>query len=350
MSPKLITVFGATGAQGSSVLRSLASNTSNSFALRGITRNPSSDSSKKLTDLGVEVVKADGWDKSSLISAFKDSWAVFANTNSDDPVFENPEETRTEEDLGKIIVDAAAEAGVEVFIYSGMASAKESSAGKVPVEAFDQKHAIGEYAKKTGAFKSVTVVSAGWYFENFLVPDMAPIFGGFPFVPSEDGTLVFRAPLWGGKEDIPFIAIGDDYGDIVHGIFLEPEKWNGKFVQGVSDISSLDDATKTFEKCEYSYIGRIKAPLTNIAVGKKSRFEVIPKWQDLEVYGIRALETVKHMFGFCQESGGRYYGVETEAGTAAELKKTAAEAQGKSGGDAKLLTLDAFFKREFGEK
>lgn len=253
MSPKLITVFGATGAQGSSVIRSLSSNNSNAFSLRGITRNPSSDSSKKLNELGVEVVKADGWDKASLVSAFKGSWAVFVNTNSDDPVFENPEETRTEEDLGKIVVDAAVEAGVEVFVYSGMASATVSSGGKVPVDAFDYKHAIGEYAQKTGAFKSVVIVSPGWYFENFLIADMAPIFGGLPFIPSEDGTMVFRSPLWGGKEDVPFIAIGDDYGDIVHGVFLEPEKWNGSLVQGVSDVSSLEDMTKSFEKCRFSH-------------------------------------------------------------------------------------------------
>jgi hypothetical protein len=55
-------------------------------------------------------------------------------------------------------------------------------------------------------------------------------------------------PRWGGKEDVPFISIGDDYGDIVHGIFLEPEKWNGKLVQGVSDIKSLDEVVAAFER------------------------------------------------------------------------------------------------------
>ena len=91
---------------------------------------------------------------------------------------------------------------------------------------------------------------------------------------------------------------------------------------------------------------------TNISfsvTGKKSRFEEI-KWQDLDTFGVRALETVKLMFGFCQESGGRYYGVETEASTAAELKKLAAEAQGKSGQDTELLGLADFFKREFAGK
>ena len=110
------------------------------------------------------------------------------------------------------------------------------------------KHGIGEYAKATGVFESVIVVSAAWYFENFLPEDLAPIFGGFPYIPSEDGTLVYRTPKWGGKEDVPFIAMGDDFGDIVHGALLEPEKWNGKLIQGVSDIQSLEDVTKTFEK------------------------------------------------------------------------------------------------------
>ena len=110
------------------------------------------------------------------------------------------------------------------------------------------KHAIGEYAKATSAFKSVVIVSAGWYFENFLVADMAPVFGGFPLTPSEDGVLLFRSPKWGGKEDVPFIAIGDDYGDIVHGIFIDPERYNGSLVQGVSDIKSLEDTTSAFEK------------------------------------------------------------------------------------------------------
>ena len=92
------------------------------------------------------------------------------------------------------------------------------------------------------------------------------------------------------------------------------------------------------------------APLTLSVTGKKSRFEEIVKWQDLEVYSIRALETVKLMFAFCQESGGRYYGVETEVETAAKLKKKAAEASGKTGEETKLLTLEKWFGREFGGK
>ena len=96
MSSKLVTVFGATGTQGSAVLRSLQSNTSNTFKLRGITRNPSSDSANDLSSFGIEVVQADGWDKASLVAAFKGSWGAFVNTNSEDPFILNPEDKRTE--------------------------------------------------------------------------------------------------------------------------------------------------------------------------------------------------------------------------------------------------------------
>jgi hypothetical protein len=92
------------------------------------------------------------------------------------------------------------------------------------------------------------LASPGWYFENFALEDLAPIFGGFPYIPSEDGTYIFRVPKWGGKEEVPFIAIAEDYGDIVHGILLEPEKWDGKLVQGVSDVESFDQVTAAFEK------------------------------------------------------------------------------------------------------
>lgn len=142
MSQKLITVFGATGAQGSSVLRSLSHNTTSPFSLRGITRDPTSSSAQKLSvsiapGAIFELVKADGWNKPSMVAAFKGSWAAFVNTNSEDPVFENPEEKRTEVDLGKLIVDAAIEAGVQVFVYSGFNSAKTITNGKVANKAFD---------------------------------------------------------------------------------------------------------------------------------------------------------------------------------------------------------------------
>jgi hypothetical protein len=50
------------------------------------------------------------------------------------------------------------------------------------------------------------------------------------------------------------------------------------------------------------------------------------------------------MFGFCQHSGGLYYGVPNSTALASQLKSRAQEAQGKDGG---LMTLDGFFAQYF---
>lgn len=55
---KIITVFGATGNQGGAVVETFLNDPklNNDWAVRGVTRDVSKDSSKKLAEKGVEVV------------------------------------------------------------------------------------------------------------------------------------------------------------------------------------------------------------------------------------------------------------------------------------------------------
>ncbi|KAM0347765.1 hypothetical protein ACHAPU_004781 [Fusarium lateritium] len=330
MSPQLITIFGALGIQGGSVVHSLLQNKSQSFKIRGITRNPDSEKAKALAGQGVEIIKADGLVKEEVVRAFKDSWGVFINTNSDDPSVTQlggPSEF----DMGKILVDAAAEAGVRHFVYSGLASASKVTGGVVPNIAFDMKSAVSEYAKNKGVFETVNIVSPGWYLENHLVEEFAPVLGGFPYSADGEGYLTLHIPHWGGNDEIPFIAIGDDYGDIVHGVFLNPEKYNGRLVHGVSASQTAERFVSDFEK----------------VTGKKARFVPIEDWKAMETYGEQSFETVKRMFGFCQHSGGLYYGVPNDLSSARDLKARAAEAKGESGDTGRLMTLKGFWKKYF---
>ena len=64
-----IAVLGATGAQGGSVATTLAK--SQKWKVRGITRNPNSDASKKVAALGVDLVAADMDKPDSLSKAFE---------------------------------------------------------------------------------------------------------------------------------------------------------------------------------------------------------------------------------------------------------------------------------------
>lgn len=71
MSP-ILTVVGATGVQGSSIVESALE--AGGFKVRAITRNVNSEKAKALAARGVEVVAADLDDLSSLIAAFSVSF------------------------------------------------------------------------------------------------------------------------------------------------------------------------------------------------------------------------------------------------------------------------------------
>lgn len=66
---KLLTVLGATGTQGGSVVA--AALKSNLYKVRAITRNVNSDAAKDLSAQGVEVVAANLDDEESLVQAFE---------------------------------------------------------------------------------------------------------------------------------------------------------------------------------------------------------------------------------------------------------------------------------------
>lgn len=112
------------------------------------------------------------------------------------------------------------------------------------------KYRIEQYAKQPRKFQTVTSINAAWYLENFLVKEVAPVFGGFPHFPDDEGYLTFRVPNWGGDNKVPFLSITDDYGDIVQGIFLDPARWDGHVVHGASEILGFDQLVANFEEGE----------------------------------------------------------------------------------------------------
>jgi len=84
---KILLVFGATGAQGGAVLRWFARR-SDGWTLRGLTRNTASQASQDLQALGVQMVQADNDDPTSLRDALSGATHVFANTDSNQHIFD----------------------------------------------------------------------------------------------------------------------------------------------------------------------------------------------------------------------------------------------------------------------
>jgi hypothetical protein len=194
------------------------------------------------------------------------------------------------------------------------------------------KYKIEQYARQLEAFQYIISIGAGWFLENFLSKEVAPIFGGFPYFSDTEGFLTFRVPYWGGEENVPWLSISDDFGDIVHGVFLDPSRWNGHFVHGVSDIRSFGEIVEDFSK----------------ATGLDARFDpILPDWKAFDTRGIHELEDVKLMFGFTQITGGKYFAEPTESNTATVLKRATAEALGWPEEKQRLMTPNQWFAARF---
>ena len=59
---RIITVFGATGAQGGGLARAILADPARRFAVRAVTRRPDSEAARALARAGATVVAAD-WDE-----------------------------------------------------------------------------------------------------------------------------------------------------------------------------------------------------------------------------------------------------------------------------------------------
>ncbi|KAJ7289518.1 hypothetical protein C8J57DRAFT_1445540 [Mycena rebaudengoi] len=160
----IITIFGATGAQGTSVLDAVLAD--GTFTPRAVTRNPDSDASKALKAKGVEVVKANLNDKESIKAALKGSDVVFGVTNFWDPeVFPADHTGKGEIVQGKNLVDAAKEVGIKFLVWSTLPNATKISGGKYSkVYHYDNKAIIEEYLKASGV--PCAAVGTAWFGEN----------------------------------------------------------------------------------------------------------------------------------------------------------------------------------------
>ncbi|KAJ7017836.1 hypothetical protein C8F04DRAFT_1053553 [Mycena alexandri] len=159
----IITIFGANGTQGSSVLEMVLAN--GKFTPRAVSRSLESPGSKALIARGIEVAVANLFDKESVVNAMRGSEAVYAVTvSSTDP------EGKGELVQGKNLVDAAKEVGVQFFIWSSMLNATKLSRGLYKhIYHYDNKAEIEDYLRLSGVPHAV--VFMGWFVENLWTLD-----------------------------------------------------------------------------------------------------------------------------------------------------------------------------------
>ncbi len=133
---KLIAVVGATGQQGSGVVRALQA--SGQFKVRALTRNP-----VKHLDLAEEVIEADLNRPETLEAAFAGAHGVFMVTNF--------REIGTDElKQATAAVRAAKAAGVQHFVWSTLPNVEAISGGKFDVPHFTGKARIDRLVREAG--------------------------------------------------------------------------------------------------------------------------------------------------------------------------------------------------------
>ncbi|KAJ2882477.1 hypothetical protein H4R27_003423 [Coemansia aciculifera] len=279
---KLVAIVGATGLQGSSVLKSL--HAAGKYKLRALSRNPDGKqaASLKAKYSGVEWVPANLDDTASLRKAFQGVNTVFGVTQFfQKDIMDRVEhgDVDAEFNQGKNIIDAAIAAGVDSIVLSSIDSMKQLSHGKYTgVLHFEGKHKVEEYLTSLSDKVKGYFVYLGFYMENFV--DFSRI------SPEDNKTVEFTVPLKPTTK-LPLVDTANDTGPVVAYILEHPEECLGTVVEASGGYYEAQDMAKAFTE----------------VTGKPSRYVQIP-------YESIGSDELSQMFRGQDEFG--YYGGRTE--------------------------------------
>lgn len=214
-SGEVIAVVGATGRQGSAVVRHLLAS---GWSVRALTRDPSGESARRLHDLGAVLHRVDSNDPDTLRPAFDGARGVF---NVQNPmVIGRAGEIRQ----GHNVAEAASATGIEHVVYGA------AGVGNVPtgVDSWDAKLVVARRFRDLGL--RTTVLRPMAFME--LLTDRA-------FYP--------RLAVWSTMPRVmgPSRPVGwlctDDLGAIAARVFAEPDRWGDSDLPLVADVRSIDE-------------------------------------------------------------------------------------------------------------
>jgi uncharacterized protein YbjT (DUF2867 family) len=209
---KIIAVVGATGAQGGGLARSILADPAGEFAVRAITRDPSSDKARALAAAGAEVVAADLADLRAVTRAFEGAHGAYCVT-----FFWHHMSPDKEREEARALADAAKAAGVRHVIWSTLEDTRKwvplddarmpTLHGNYKVPHFDVKGEADDFFRALGV--PTTYLLTSFYWDNLIYFGMGPKAGA-------DGRLYFGLPM--GDKPLSGIA-AEDIGRCAHGIF-----------------------------------------------------------------------------------------------------------------------------------
>ncbi|KAH8433778.1 NmrA/HSCARG family protein [Aspergillus melleus] len=230
---KILTVFGATGNQGGSVIKAILADPalSKQFKIRGVTRDPSKPSSQKLVAAGVEVVSADISSVEGALRAVSGAHTVFLVTN-----FWESMKKEVELSQGKAVTEACKQAGVQHLIFSSLRNVTEISNGRLPnVTHFDGKAEIEDYIRASGI--SSTFVLPGLFMSNF-----------FEFFNKQGDTYTLAWPVNLEKARVPLFDAAQDTGKFVKAAISNWPSTAGQRILAATDYYSPKRIVDEFQQ------------------------------------------------------------------------------------------------------
>ena len=276
MPAPLITIFGATGAQGGGLARNILARNKADYRVRAVTRKPDGDAARELAQFGAEIAVADLDDPQSVQSAMRGAHGVYCVTNFWEH-FSPEKELKQAETLA----EAAAREQVAHVVWSTLEDTRRflpADGKRMPVlmgtynvPHFDAKGEANRFFTERGL--PVTLLNTSFYWDN-LIRGMGPQRG-------PDGKLVFVLPM--GDKPLPGIAVAD-IGACAAGIFR----------QGASTIGrSIGIAGEHID-------GAAMAAALGRAVGEPVTHVPMPP-QDYAKLGFPGAEDLANMFQFKAE-------------------------------------------------
>ena len=248
---RTVLITGATGRQGGAVVRHMLQK---GWKLRALTRDPGSHAARALTQKGVEVVRGDLEDPSSVVGvaagaygiySVQDFWAVGA---------------RREVQQGKNVAEAAKKAGVKHFVYSSVGGAERNTG----VPHFDSKWEVEKYIRSLGL--PATMIRPVAFMEMYYVDQV------------EIGILKGKLadPIRGDK---PYQTIAtDDIGAFVALAFDRPGEFIGKELEiAGSELTNLE-AAKVFSRVLGKPVKFQKLPLLLFRLVLGKEFYTMFRW------------------------------------------------------------------------
>jgi uncharacterized protein YbjT (DUF2867 family) len=213
MANRIITVFGATGAQGGGLARAILAHPSSGFTVRAVTRKPDSDAARALAKAGAEVVAADMDDAASVQRAMRGAWGAYCVTNFWEHFSPDKELAQA-----AAMADGAARAGLQHVIWSTLEDTRNFFPpdgrcmpvlmGKYNVPHFDAK---GEADALFTSKVPTTLLYTSFYWDNLIHFGMGP-------KKDADGVLAFTLPM--ADKRMSGIA-AEDIGKCAFGILRE---------------------------------------------------------------------------------------------------------------------------------